>query len=459
MSSNDQQHSTPPTWSSPEIQQAFHNYWQTPEYRKAANQQNFFDDWTMSELQWTYNPPEPWYSIFYECPMMGLEEFNDGIIHSIFRRSNWITDLPKMDMAYEAMRPALRVATEFLMHDEFMDWWVHVRFAELTDYSRKTYLENRSKKAGPEAKQQVKEELQAFADKVRFTWSTPAPPQGALAFHCPTIPILAWHIGDRKLAEGYANRYHQNPYIRSTIFLDMGWYHRILADGPTVNQNLRCQMHLATTLLHELGHAWYSQWQTERVEPFAYVSDLVPEMGFSLEIALFGALLEGADARMTSLLPLVSKRIEDRWPVPVDIFTLVPMTWVQQWFQKRTWQDIPTLRANGALRLANTNDRTASVLRVIFDSQVGTLLRKWDFESYAQDSQENSASGLSVAERYKNEWFRDAKKAFQVNALPDRYYKPTEFAQHFRSYVPPPWALTANKTDEDLPQFSIRDKN
>lgn len=98
-------------WSSPEVGEAFRIAFALDQ--SAPNTENNLPDLKDKEIEVLQNEG------YLEIPLASPESFLDPEIHPIFRPPNWYSPLP-MDEAYEAMKPALTLATKFITTKELL---------------------------------------------------------------------------------------------------------------------------------------------------------------------------------------------------------------------------------------------------------------------------------------------------------------------------------------------------
>ncbi|OCL13693.1 hypothetical protein AOQ84DRAFT_224571 [Glonium stellatum] len=154
-------------------------------------------------------------------------------------------------------------------------------------------------------------------------------------------------------------------------------------DTATPSKRYRASFMLASTIVHEVAHAYYHHarpWHSDdELEPYHTLEDSKPELGFSWEKWAFGVLINPCNHSITNIGALAScseVRFQpgeetrsseckefpgvtflpsqnwkgDQWST-VDfnrenrtrlVFRAVPMRWVHEWFDKRCWADAET---------------------------------------------------------------------------------------------------------------------
>ncbi|KAJ4352523.1 uncharacterized protein N0V89_007872 [Didymosphaeria variabile] len=281
-------------------------------------------------------------------------------IHRVFRPSNFQNPLLKVKLPEERqhqvwvnMRPALILATKFLLDQRHGAFWYHLMYGTaVTDRAtRKSYLMHSPKENDLETAQaDFAALLESLADRMSFYWR-PAMHNGG---HVNAIygssfwqtleefvDITRWQ-NLRRRAEGY------NGYIGlSSNFL----YNLIGRHAPTrthVEADINIQFLLAVTLTHELAHAIYAWrdlpcwgFQNGQSELFVFDTDMSNEVGWSWEYHTFGGVSLFCDL----LHDHIGKRIKARtWESMLlgetSIYTPVPNDWLKSMFMKDTWKHI-----------------------------------------------------------------------------------------------------------------------
>ncbi|EON63435.1 hypothetical protein W97_02662 [Coniosporium apollinis CBS 100218] len=260
-------------------------------------------------------------------------------IHPVFQRSNFDTSKD----TYDTLKPALRLASQFLQNDALLEWWVQAGLGqEVSDPTTgQVYLNPPPKADDP--KDNLRTTMMALAEMryhVRFSFdpltdvfghttidrTRPSRPKKNKIFNADFK--AATQIGLSDLFEWWASLYYTS-------------------DSTTECQRLRFNFFFAVNIVHELAHAFgVMRRGGGNAEPCHSRIDMLSstgaEMGWSWEVWTFGGQIAPHDdfaaptAMLVTAIPLpreVAAR-GDRKICPV------PMWWIGQWFQTSTWQGI-----------------------------------------------------------------------------------------------------------------------
>ncbi|KAF2659171.1 hypothetical protein K491DRAFT_216684 [Lophiostoma macrostomum CBS 122681] len=293
-------------------------------------------------------------------PSAPADSITHDPIHPVFRPQNFDSSLSIADQAYAAMRPALALATKLITTDEALGWWIHVLYGEARNDGHSHAYANTGAGAGtggrpylaPNALEsnlsQAKADLAARWDALSsilvFYWraSTVRGRSVCATTASNALQVLCELRGvpytPPSISAGAGVGAHTfSPRIGlSSIFL----YHLIspvARQARTACEEMRVQMYLAVTLVHELAHVFVeSVGFAGGYEPYIYRTDLMPEAGFSWEIWTFGVILGCAEL---STLPFgtLSVRTWDMGFAFPSLKAPVHMDWVKAWFCRETW--------------------------------------------------------------------------------------------------------------------------
>ncbi|KAH7130170.1 hypothetical protein B0J11DRAFT_577720 [Dendryphion nanum] len=457
------------TWDSPVVASAFQHYWNTNTNYLSAKAEVLHNEINLPNLHGDL--VKIFHRLGYlEIPLEGIEGFiTCGDVHPIFHRVNWITDLPYMNIAYDAMLPALRLATEMIRCKRATKWWSHVRNGTIDSGSPSStaYLKSATERNLMNDKKGLQGEFLEFSRRVRFTWMANSKMDSNNAFSIGSLPGLLQLLG------GDADRkYQRKKYMREpnpSVVLPLDVFHRLLSSSTTAFtacQDLRFQFLFAKMLVHELGHCWYAYWHGPLVtcnrskrsqEPKAFESDLFPEMGFSLEWSIFGANLSTLDFgknHCATVGPMIATRPQDDYPIINPALAFVPMAWVRQWFHKHTWENLTVYEENGWLRPPTIDEhpqlfRLARYKNGVFHHSIEIFLERDAIPATGGAIHESRTAGAlqarkypSVAAWYQEIWEREARLALEAGKLPSTYYttSPTEAIESVPSSQMETWA-------------------
>lgn len=114
-------------------------------------------------------------------------------------------------------------------------------------------------------------------------------------------------------------------------------------ESSSLCDRLRFDFLLATTIIHELTHAFGIMRRGDLKEPFYHLSDPQAELGWSWEEFALGGIFnpfDRASARISFLMRKVWLSDEVAYGSGGKEWTAVPMSWIAQWFQISTWSKI-----------------------------------------------------------------------------------------------------------------------
>lgn len=452
------------SWTSTEVVSAFHQYWASNLDYISSKAAIYGHEIAIPKLHGDLIP------IFHrlgylDISLYGVENFvTHGDVHPIFSRANWITDLPHMDYIYQAMLPALRLATELIRCKRSSEWWLHVRHGKIVRQSHAdSFLASTISSGTDYAPNSLAAEFCEFSKRVRFTWLAHSNMEDNHAFSLGSIPGLLQLLGSNHVCKFQKKRYLKDP--NPIIVLPLQTLHRLLSlstNSFTPCQNLRFQFLLAKTLIHELGHAWYTYWHGPLVtygrrkrcqEPKVFESDIFPEMGFSLEWHIFGANLSTLDFgknQCATVGPMVATRPQDDFPIRSPALAFVPMSWVRMWFQEETWKRFEEFYARGWLRsptvdrhpqlykIARYEDGTfQECIELYLEGDARFAVRRTRHECRTKGAIE-ARRWPSVAMWYEVVWEREGRFALEDGKLPESYCSISPTYAHLLKYCKRP---------------------
>lgn len=288
----------------------------------------------------------------------------DTRIHRLFRPSNFqhaflsVTKLskPRQHEAWMRMKPALTLATRFLLAPELQAFWIHLMYGvPVSDRAtKKTYLMHSGQEDDLEtARTDFAALLEDLADRICFHWEPAVrggrnifachgPSFWSLLKECTDISKFPMFRGLPKPAEGY------NGYIGlSSIFL----YHLLSPNSPTqtsIEADIRVQINLAITITHELAHAVYAwrglpfvAWHNGSVELFVHDTDKVSnEVGWSWEHHAFDGVTLQCNFSHDEVPAVKCMTLKTLILGEPFIWCLVPDAWLKSLFFEETWGNI-----------------------------------------------------------------------------------------------------------------------
>jgi hypothetical protein len=285
----------------------------------------------------------------------------DNEIHPIFHRSNWRWPGcdSKMDAFYEAARPALRLASRWIDTDSsLMDWWVHVSHGERTIHENgSVYLAEHPAEKQPNARHFVRGLIKNLAGTIPFTLQHDQDMNGASGrcfgnlqtFATSVAPDVGYTLKGGPQSSALSE-------IDPVIVIAYSHYHSLIHSREMSKHDFYVhQFDLACTLVHELSHAIHFKWNPFSYdEPFINLSDTFPEAGKSWEVFVFGAQLTASvDGE-----GMMHCQEMDHYLKGFGLNTVVPTSWLRQWWLKGTWNNI---EANRSMMLAPSIRRDTSL--------------------------------------------------------------------------------------------------
>lgn len=274
-------------------------------------------------------------------------------IHPIFARDRFVI---WSDAAYDIVKPGLRLASKFLTEDAMLEWWVHTAFGVVAgDDSGLECLMMSPKERHRSALHITRAAITELAEHITLgvydRLDSDAEAQ-----------TVAQRNGIRRgtrmvtkfTSPVFAKNLTYTPFIR--ISKEYETYARLGYAAATNSQEMRFQFHFATTLAHEVCHAFWlmragetlPEVNTPAHEFYAEPrhSDRDPpamgELGLSWETFTFGFRLGTIDSKTAPTYAILGapwKTVEEQETGDIRYLAL-PMSWINQWFREELWQDV-----------------------------------------------------------------------------------------------------------------------
>ena len=255
----------------------------------------------------------------------------DNAIHTVFRQPSF-EDLDPS--TYCKLRPALRLASMFLESDAMLEWFVRPAFGKpLIDLvSGKTFLSEPSR--CPQRKQQyiseVRQALKYMKYCVRFNF---------------VDSLDCFALTQKDVSKAFRNSHPHTFYTSAhPTVIQIHDKYRQFVDAEYATSNicdiLRFDFMLATTIMHELTHAFGIMCRGDLKEPYHRLTNPQAEWGWSWEDFALGGIINPFDrtsARISFLMRKVWLSDKVAYAAGGKQWTAVPMTWIGQWFRKSTW--------------------------------------------------------------------------------------------------------------------------
>ncbi|KAF2829505.1 hypothetical protein CC86DRAFT_404143 [Ophiobolus disseminans] len=275
-------------------------------------------------------------------------------IHPLFQPANFITNLPLGEVR-DVLQPAFQLASCFISDDRALEWFVHVRYATMLPVQAGPGILIR--RAGPITSHMlgsVKKGLLGLAGRVPITFASrilvDKKGHDASAAACHNFYQIL-RILKAPRSEYLKNSAVCNNYRRSMIVLRLDFFYQALQHHhcATTPAQKRCfQFFLAILLLHELAHTWLGICHPSiktKGDAIVHATDCFPEAGFSWEKFMFDARIFGSPFRLLAANTFQSEFCAPRHKMSVYI----PVSWVNQWFLRETWQNFAKLHSDGKL--------------------------------------------------------------------------------------------------------------
>ncbi|KAL5379248.1 hypothetical protein DPSP01_008523 [Paraphaeosphaeria sporulosa] len=280
-------------------------------------------------------------------------------IHRVFRPSNWQNPMlqPRLTegrrhQAWVNMRPALTLATKFLLDPRFGAFWYHLMYGTpVTDAAtRKTYLEHSNREDDLQtACADFEALLESLADRTTFYWR---PEKSEGPTFAGVTQFSFWEILKDFIDSSRFDRLRKPvDSYNSYIGLSSKFLYNLMSENAVtysdVNADIRLQFVLAVTITHELAHAIYGwrglphvDWTNGLVEVFAFDTDISNEIGWSWENHTWDGVILACTLDHDAIGEVRARTWESEILNETYIFTPVPEDWLKSLFMKDTWKNI-----------------------------------------------------------------------------------------------------------------------
>ncbi|KAF2808712.1 uncharacterized protein BDZ99DRAFT_571608 [Mytilinidion resinicola] len=309
----------------------------------------------------------------------------DNSIHPVFDQENFECE----DHVYEAIKPALRLATLFITEEKMLCWWTSLVQSKLTLEQPAFILPDHP--SSPEIYQQqirvtlsrdaridatstltgVRNRFNSLAKGTTFRFLTGSEKNSnAFSAHgrqwwkSHGNPIIGLSDTFRSYAEDLHIRTKEREieileYLDSVQRAGHEHFSEVMPRTKYSAQDLCVLFRLAQALVHEIAHAFYAlPWGNSHPEPLFHYDEPESEMGLSWENSVFGALPTASESLAAHCHCCESSVTIEDWGARVDAkdaadsepadpkrHLILPMSWVRDWFLKATWS---TIAADGA---------------------------------------------------------------------------------------------------------------
>lgn len=271
-------------------------------------------------------------------------------IHPIFQSGNWRHTPPNI---YQAIAPALRLASRFITERDFIDWWIKAALGnEVTDpATNRVYLSHCA--ANHENRQDTRYILTLLARYVHFDFMAQATQVNSYErLEVPAVTRRDDDPNELKFgARGSTFKVWEQLGLTALVMLHGEFYDFFATVGQTTPSAAlvqRVQFNLAQTLVHELAHALDLMRFANIEEAYYDLDDYLAERGEAWENFAFRCRIEENDDHpSTGAPPLMS--VIPRWGMSATQwayapagrwYIAIPMIWINQWFLTETWNKI-----------------------------------------------------------------------------------------------------------------------
>ncbi|KAF2817073.1 uncharacterized protein BDZ99DRAFT_529299 [Mytilinidion resinicola] len=257
-------------------------------------------------------------------------------IHPVFRRSNFRNVGFSL---YQKIRPSLRLASLFLESEAMLGWFIRPAFGTPipASQSRKVFLTEpkRSRQRTAEMIREIRSLLIGLSYSVEFHFVEELK---CFALTCKDTSKETSYLA-KFWSPVFTSAHPTTIKLRDTNreFIEYDYSSSSLCD------RLRFDFMFATTILHELTHAFGIMIRGNLREPYYDLTDPQAEFGWSWErFALTGIInpFDRTSARVSFLMWKVWLDDDEAYANGGKEWTAVPVQWVSQWFQKSTWDAI-----------------------------------------------------------------------------------------------------------------------
>ncbi|KAL5440395.1 hypothetical protein PMIN05_004941 [Paraphaeosphaeria minitans] len=263
----------------------------------------------------------------------------DTRIHRVFRPSSWQNPIlqPRLTegrkhQAWVNMRPALILATQFLLDPRLGAFWYHLMYGTpVTDAaSRKTYLEHSNLEDDLQTtRADFAALLDNLADRVTFYWR----PENSKE---PTVVGITqssfWDILDDFIDTSRLDHLRKpEESFNSFIGLSSKFLYNLMSvtavTHTDMNADIRFQFLLAVTITHEIAHTIYG-WRG------------LPHIGWSWENHIWDGIILTCTINYDTIGKVRARTWESEVLKETHIYTPVAEDWLKSLFMKNTWKTI-----------------------------------------------------------------------------------------------------------------------
>jgi Tfp pilus assembly protein PilV len=216
-------------------------------------------------------------------------------IHPVFARQQWVQDIP--DDLWEILSPVLRLASKMLLSKTALSFFRRVLYGTECRGGARTYLHYEAPVDVEDQEHEVRRCLRLLAQKLRFPETEPQ----THAVHC----VSHHHFGKEYFIRDGLDKLPEDNGQSHFLLINQAYaelftlYARRRRDSESIAPSdlLRATFSLATSLVHETGHAFYARDRIDGDESYAepffdlQQHDENVELGSALEFQMFDVLV------------------------------------------------------------------------------------------------------------------------------------------------------------------------
>lgn len=279
-------------------------------------------------------------------------------IHHIFARTHWIQGVS--DEIWDIISPALRLASKMLVSKAALAFFRQVRFGSKRRGGGRTYLHYEAPEDVKEQEDEVKNCLDRLASRLRLLFAaTPTDPVDVDPdMQCHAVHCVSHHyFGKQYFIRGNLDALPEDNGKKHFLLVNQAYAELLTSYDRSQRRNepfspsdfIRATFALASSLVHEVGHAFYARDRTDGdeayVEPYFDLeqhNDKV-ELGYALEFAMFNVHVNIATSPQhgTQLewQPVVKELVGDYIVVFENNHLTFPMdpTWMHSLMTQAFW--------------------------------------------------------------------------------------------------------------------------
>lgn len=308
--------------------------------------------------------PEAWAEALEQagCGRVELPEPRMGDldiqVHPIFARLNWVQAMSN-DL-WEVLLPSLRLASKLLLSQPAMAFFRQIQFGiEQKTVSGRTYLHYVKPRDPNIQDSEVRSSLDALGSRLQLLFAaTPSKISSCQihAAHC----VSHYHFGRDYFIRGDVSSLPEDDGQFQYLLINQAYADylttyarkRVKGEDTSASDFVRATFCLASSLVHEVGHAFYARNRMDinenYDEPFFDLAqhDAEPELGHALEYAIFGvsitACIHPEHGVALEWQPIVKQQVGDSVAVIDENYLNYPIDprWMHGLLTKNFWHRV-----------------------------------------------------------------------------------------------------------------------